>query len=80
MFFHYHPILGLQYLTFEDASILVYPVAQIPEDFDVDEFMKRWKTQGIILLNSTPEVEFLEYQYPQITSNLFNSFVGKEKK
>lgn len=41
MNFYYHPILGLQYTGL--APIFEIDLCVIPEDLNIEEFIKKWK-------------------------------------
>lgn len=52
-FFHYHPILGLQYFSSDDNIIL--DIGVLPENFTTEKWLHYAKTQGIAIIDSFKE-------------------------
>lgn len=50
-YFHYHPILGLQYFSGEDNFILNMDKLST-DNFNIDKYMKHVKQIGISIINS----------------------------
>lgn len=69
MHFYYHPILGLQYKVLE-PPLVVIDLERIPKNFNVKEFISRWKNQGVLFLKDSTKEITPTYE-PKILSNIF---------
>ena len=50
MNFYYDPILGLCYTDWK--PIMVIDMTEIPKTVDLGNFIKRWKQQSVLMVNS----------------------------